>query len=192
MECFLENIILIMKIYTKKGDKGDTQLLGGSMVKKTHIKLECYGTIDELNAFIGNIYDQDISASHKESLLKIQNQLFNLGSCIAFDGKKDKIKLPNVTEKNIEIMERAIDKMDASLPMLKNFILPSGHPIASKCHIARTICRRAERNLVALAEATETNPLHLKYLNRLSDYLFVVARDILFSSGSKETQWQKN
>jgi len=101
-----------MKVYTKKGDKGKTQLLGGSMVNKNHIKLECYGTIDELNAFIGNIYDQEISAFHKEILLKIQNQLFNLGSIISFDGKKDKIKLPNVTAENIEMMENAIDKME--------------------------------------------------------------------------------
>ena len=181
-----------MKIYTKKGDKGKTQLLGGSMVDKNHIKLECYGTIDELNTFIGNIYDQENSAFHKEILFKIQNQLFNLVSIISFDGKKDKIQLPNITTQNIKMMEMAIDKMEEELPMLRNFILPSGHPTASKCHIARTICRRAERNLVALAEATETNPLHLKYLNRLSDYLFVLARDILFSSGSKETQWQKD
>ena len=152
-----------MKIYTKKGDEGNTQLLGGSMVKKNHIKLECYGTIDELNAFIGNIYDQKISEFQKEILLKIQNQLFNLGSCIAFDGKKENIKLPNVTEQNIEMLEKAIDKMDASLPILKNFILPSGLSTVSKCHIARTICRRAERNLVALGEEEKINPLHLKY-----------------------------
>ena len=181
-----------MKIYTKKGDKGKTQLLGGSMVDKNHIKLECYGAIDELNAFIGNIYDQEINASHKENLLKIQNQLFNLGSCIAFDGKKDKIKLPNVTEKNIEIMERAIDKMDASLPMLKNFILPSGLPTVSKCHIARTICRRAERNLVALGQEQEIDRLHLPYLNRLSDYLFVLARVILKENNVQEIEWQKD
>ena len=181
-----------MKIYTKKGDKGKTQLLGGSMVDKNHIKLECYGAIDELNAFIGNIYDQEINASHKENLLKIQNQLFNLGSRIAFDGKKDKIKLPNVTEKNIEIMERAIDKMDASLPMLKNFILPSGLPTVSKCHIARTICRRAERNLVALGQEQEIDRLHLPYLNRLSDYLFVLARVILKENNVQEIEWQKN
>ena len=151
-----------MKVYTKKGDKGNTQLLGGSMVKKNHIKLECYGTIDELNAFIGNIYDQDISAFHKKSLLRIQNQLFNLGSRIAFDGKKEKIKLPNVTEENIEMMEKEIDKMNASLPPLKNFILPSGFPTVSKCHIARTVCRRAERNLVALGQEEKIDPLHLK------------------------------
>jgi cob(I)alamin adenosyltransferase len=181
-----------MKIYTKKGDEGNTQLLGGSMVKKNHIKLECYGTIDELNAFIGNIYDQKISEFHKEILLKIQNQLFNLGSCIAFDGKKENIKLPNVTEQNIEMLEKAIDKMDASLPILKNFILPSGLSTVSKCHIARTICRRAERNLVALGEEEEINPLHLKYLNRLSDYLFVLARFILMENDISATEWEKD
>ena len=181
-----------MKIYTKKGDEGNTQLLGGSMVKKNHIKLECYGTIDELNAFIGNIYDQKIRESHKEILLKIQNQLFNLGSCIAFDGKKESIKLPNVTEKNIEMLEKAIDKMDASLPILKNFILPSGLSTVSKCHIARTICRRAERNLVALGEEEKINPLHLKYLNRLSDYLFVLARFILMENDISATEWEKD
>ena len=181
-----------MKIYTKKGDKGNTQLLGGSMVKKNHIKLECYGTIDELNAFIGNIYDQKISEFQKEILLKIQNQLFNLGSCIAFDGKKESIKLPNVTEQNIEMLEKAIDKMDASLPILKNFILPSGLSTVSKCHIARTICRRAERNLVALGEEEKINPLHLKYLNRLSDYLFVLARFILMENDISATEWEKD
>ena len=180
-----------MKIYTKKGDKGDTQLLGGSMVKKNHIKLECYGTIDELNAFIGNIYDQELSALHKKTLLRIQNQLFNLGSCISFDGKKQNIKLPNITEANIEGLEKEIDKMEASLPVLKNFILPSGSPTASKCHIARTICRRAERNLVALAQKEEVNPLHLKYLNRLSDYLFVLARFILMENNTPSIEWEK-
>ena len=181
-----------MKVYTKKGDKGKTQLFGGSMVNKNHIKLECYGTIDELNAFIGNIYDQEISAFHKEVLLKIQNQLFNLGSIISFDGKKDKIKLPNVTTENIEMMEKAIDKMEESLPMLKNFILPSGHPTASICHIARTVCRRAERNLVALGQEQEINNLHIQYLNRLSDYLFVLARAILKENNAPEIEWQKD
>ena len=180
-----------MKIYTKKGDKGKTQLLGGSMVDKNHIKLECYGTIDELNSFIGNIYDQEISTFHKENLLKIQNQLFNLGSRIAFDEKKYKIKLPNVTEENIELMEKEIDKMDESLPMLKNFILPSGLPTVSKCHIARTICRRAERNLVSLGKEEKIDPLHLKYLNRLSDYLFVLARFILMENGTPAIEWEK-
>ena len=181
-----------MKIYTKKGDKGKTQLLGGSMVDKNHIKLECYGTIDELNAFIGNIYDQEIRIFHKDILFNIQNQLFNLGSIISFDGKKDSIKLPNVKSKNIEMMEKAIDSMEESLPSLKNFILPSGHPSASICHIARTVCRRAERNLVALGQEQEIDPLHIQYLNRLSDYLFVLARAILKENNSTEIEWQKD
>ncbi|HIG32613.1 MAG TPA: cob(I)yrinic acid a,c-diamide adenosyltransferase [Flavobacteriales bacterium] len=181
-----------MKIYTKKGDKGKSQLLGGSMVDKNHIKLECYGTIDELNSFIGNIYDQEISIFHKEILFKIQNQLFNLGSIISFDGEKDKIKLPNITTQNIKMMEKAIDKMEEELPMLRAFILPSGHPTASKCHIARTVCRRAERNLVALSQEEQIDNLYIQYLNRLSDYLFVLARAILKDKNAQEIQWQKD
>ena len=181
-----------MKVYTKKGDKGKTQLLGGSIVDKDHVKLECYGTIDELNSFIGNIYDQDLKEFHKEILLNIQNQLFNLGSVISFDGKKDKIKLPNITSKNIEMLEKAIDKMEESLPMLKNFILPSGHPTTSKCHIARTVCRRAERNLVTLSKTSEIDNLHLQYLNRLSDYLFVLSRAVLKENNAEEIEWEKD
>jgi cob(I)alamin adenosyltransferase len=181
-----------MKVYTKKGDKGKTQLLGGSIVDKDHVKLECYGTIDELNSFIGNIYDQDLKEFHKEILLNIQNQLFNLGSVISFDGKKDKIKLPNITAKNIKMLEKAIDKMEESLPMLKNFILPSGHPTTSKCHIARTVCRRAERNLVTLSKTSEIDNLHLQYLNRLSDYLFVLSRAVLKENNAEEIEWQKD
>ncbi len=181
-----------MKIYTKKGDKGKSQLLGGSMVDKNHIKLECYGTIDELNSFIGNIYDQEISIFHKKILFKIQNQLFNLGSIISFDGEKDKIKLPNITTQNIKMMEKAIDKMEEELPMLRAFILPSGHPTASKCHIARTVCRRAERNLVALSQEEQIDNLYIQYLNRLSDYLFVLARAILKDKNAQEIQWQKD
>jgi cob(I)alamin adenosyltransferase len=181
-----------MKVYTKKGDKGKTQLLGGSIVDKDNVKLECYGTIDELNSFIGNIYDQDLKKLHKEILLNIQNQLFNLGSVISFDGKKDKIKLPNITAKNIEMLEKAIDKMEESFPMLKNFILPSGHPTSSKCHIARTVCRRAERNLVTLSKTSEVDNLHLQYLNRLSDYLFVLSRAVLEENNAEEIEWEKD
>ena len=181
-----------MKIYTKKGDKGKTQLLGGSMVDKNHIKLECYGTIDELNSFIGNIYDQEINTAHKEILFKIQNQLFNLGSIISFDGEKNKIKLPNITTQNITLLEKSIDKMDEELPMLRAFILPSGHPVASKCHIARTVCRRAERNLVTLSQKEQIDNLHIQYLNRLSDYLFVLARAILKDNNAQEIEWEKD
>jgi cob(I)alamin adenosyltransferase len=181
-----------MKVYTKKGDKGKTQLLGGSMVDKDHAKLECYGTIDELNSFIGNVYDQELNSFHKEILLKIQNQLFNLGSIISFDGEKNKIKLPNIKIENIKMLEKAIDKMEENLPKLRSFILPSGHPTASKCHIARTVCRRAERNLVTLSKTTKIDMLHLQYLNRLSDYLFILSRAILKDNGGTEIEWQKD
>jgi cob(I)alamin adenosyltransferase len=181
-----------MKVYTKKGDKGKTQLLGGSMVNKDHAKLECYGTIDELNSFIGNVYDQELNSFHKEILLKIQNQLFNLGSIISFDGEKNKIKLPNIKIENIKMLEKAIDKMEENLPKLRSFILPSGHPTASKCHIARTVCRRAERNLVTLSKTTKIDMLHLQYLNRLSDYLFILSRAILKDNGDTEIEWQKD
>ena len=180
-----------MKIYTKKGDQGDTYLLGGSVVKKNHIKLECYGTIDELNAFIGHIYDQLDNDSQKKILLKIQNQLFNIGSCIAFDGKEYNIKLPKIKEDDILMLEKEIDKMDALLPSLNNFILPSGHSIVSQCHIGRTVCRRAERNLVALSEKDEIDTIHLKYLNRLSDYLFILGRFILMEKNISAVQWEK-
>ena len=181
-----------MNIYTKKGDKGETQLLGGSVVRKNHIRLECYGTIDELNAFIGNICDQKINVIHKKTLIKIQNQLFNLGSCIAFDKINKNIKPPNITDSTIKMLECEIDNMDDALPILRNFILPSGLPEVSKCHIARTVCRRAERNLVSLAQEEYIDPLHLKYLNRLSDYLFVLARHILMENKIPAVEWQKN
>ena len=181
-----------MKIYTKKGDSGSTQLLGGTIVKKNHIRLECYGTIDELNAFVGNIYDDIEKKSHKKFLYKIQNQLFNLGSCIAYDGKKSTLNLPNISENDVSLIESEIDKIDNKLPVLKNFILPSGHTIASKCHIARTVCRRAERNLIAIEQEESINHLHLIYLNRLSDYLFVLARSILMENDIPAVEWQKD
>ena len=180
-----------MKIYTKKGDKGNTQLLGGKSVRKNHVKLECYGTIDELNSFIGNIYDNPIDNLQKKNLLKIQNQLFNLGCQIASNTNNTKLSLPNIKEENITFLEEEIDKMDTLLPKLDNFILPSGTPSASKCHIARTVCRRAERNLISLSEIENINPLHIKYLNRLSDYLFVLARFILMNNNISEVKWQK-
>lgn len=180
-----------MKIYTKKGDKGMTQLLGGRAIKKSNIKIECYGTVDELNAFIGNIYDQQISTHQKATLLKVQNQLFNLGSCIARETNSNDSSLPNITQDDVIILEKEIDNMDASLPTLKNFILPSGMPTVSKCHIARTVCRRAERNLVALSKEESINPLHIQYLNRLSDYLFVLARFILQENNISSIKWQK-
>lgn len=181
-----------MKIYTKKGDQGKTQLLGGEIVRKNNDRISSYGTIDELNAFIGNIYDQDISRSQKETLFKIQNHLFNIGSIIAFDGKKKNIKLPTIKSKEIELLEKSIDEMQDKLPLLKEFILPSGHSIASLCHIARAVCRRAERHLVSLSENENINKFIIPYLNRLSDYLFVLARYIAKEKGGSEISWEKN
>ena len=180
-----------MKIYTKKGDKGETSLLGGSKVKKDNIRLESYGTVDELNAFIGHIHDQEISENHKAILLKIQNQLFNLGSILSFDGKKSQINLPKITKRNIQMLEAEIDKMEEKLAPLKDFILPSGHAISSLCHIARTVCRRAERRVVELQAKEKISSNCLEYLNRLSDYLFVLARGILKEKKCSEITWIK-
>ena len=180
-----------MKIYTKKGDKGETSLLGGSKVNKDNIRLEAYGTVDELNAFIGHIHDQEISENHKTILLKIQNQLFNLGSVLSFDGKKSQINLPEITKTNIQMLEAEIDKIEEMLSPLKDFILPSGHTIASLCHIARTVCRRAERRVVELQTKERISPNCLEYLNRLSDYLFVLARGILKEKNCSEITWIK-
>ena len=179
-----------MKIYTKKGDRGKTQLLGGSMVKKFDIRIEAYGNIDELNAFIGHIYDQKINKNHKEFLFFIQNQLLNLGSIISFDGKKDKIILPKITTMEVEKIEKEIDELEKSLNPLKNFILPSGHPISSMCHIARTVCRRAERGIVLLNSQTRINEICIIFLNRLSDYLFVLSRVILVEKNREEIYWK--
>tara|TARA_B100001758_G_C18383400_1_gene598592 strand:+ start:702 stop:1247 length:546 start_codon:yes stop_codon:yes gene_type:complete len=181
-----------MKIYTKNGDKGLTQLLGKRKVSKDNIRIECYGSIDELNAHIGNIYDQDISNRHKKILLSIQNSLFNLGSNIAFDPSNKGVAPININENHVILLEKEIDGMDSSLEELTSFILPSGNNISSKCHIARTICRRAERNLVSLSKKEETNAVHIKYLNRLSDYLFVLARKILQEKNIKEVIWEKS
>ena len=180
-----------MKIYTKKGDKGESSLLGGTKVRKDNIRLEAYGTVDELNAYIGHIHDQEISKNHKVILLKIQNQLFNLGCLLSFDGKKLQIKLPVITKENILDLENEIDKMEKELPPLTEFILPCGHTIFSLCQITRTICRRAERRVVQLQSKQEISATCLEYLNRLSDYLFVLARLILQEKKGSEISWIK-
>ena len=182
-----------MKIYTKKGDKGKTQLLGGTMVDKFDSKIEAYGNIDELNSFIGHIHDQDINKNHKKFLVFIQKQLLNLGSIISFDGTKESIKLPQVLTDDIQKIEREIDLIEERLPQLTQFILPSGHPISSLCHIARTVCRRAERELFGLYKKDNSlDFIYLKFLNRLSDYLFVLSRSILYENKKEEVLWQKN
>ena len=180
-----------MKIYTKTGDKGKTQLLGGSKVKKNHSRLEAYGTIDELNAYMGNIFDQKIDQISNIALLKIQNSLFDLGSNIAYDHKNSLIKLQHLDENDVLDIEKEIDRMEKKLPILTNFILPSGHKTTSICHITRTVCRRAERNLVELMQHDSCDEINIKYLNRLSDYLFVLARYNLAINNISEILWEK-
>ncbi|MDB9895260.1 cob(I)yrinic acid a,c-diamide adenosyltransferase [Flavobacteriales bacterium] len=181
-----------MKIYTKQGDKGKTQLLGGTIVDKDHERIECYGSIDELNAYIGHIFDHKIPKQTKDILKIIQNKLFDMGSNIAFDKKNKNIILPVLSEKDIALLEEEIDNMEKNLPALTNFILPSGNKIASLTHIARTVCRRTERRLVQLIDLSKSENIHLKYLNRLSDFLFVLSRFIIIINDDKEIIWEKN
>ena len=179
-----------MKIYTKKGDAGKTQLLGGETVTKYNLRVIAYGNIDELNAFIGHISDQKIKKEHKDFLTFIQVQLLNLGSIIAFDGNKNSIELPIVTEDDIFKIENEIDGLEKELFPLTEFILPSGHPISSLCHIARTVCRRAERKVVLLSNKEDVGLISIKFLNRLSDYLFVLSRTILKDNNRSEVYWK--
>lgn len=179
-----------MKIYTKKGDEGKTSLIGGTRVPKHHIRIEAYGTVDELNSWIGLLRDQPINQGHIDLLLLIQDTLFTIGSHLASDPEATKMKLPELSEDAVSTLEAAMDNMDASLPEMRNFVLPGGNSIVSICHIARTVCRRAERNTVHLSETDTVSPLILKYLNRLSDYFFVLSRKLTAETGSKEIPWK--
>jgi cob(I)alamin adenosyltransferase len=179
------------KIYTRTGDKGQTSLIGGTRVPKFHPRIEAYGTIDELNSYIGLIRDQDIDEHFKKVLLEIQDRLFTAESIIALDpGAEVKIKLPALGEADITLLENEIDSMNEVLPELKSFILPGGHPIVSYCHIARCICRRAERQTIRLAQSQAVEELVIQYLNRLSDFLFVLARRLGKDLGVDETLWK--
>jgi len=185
-----------MKIYTKKGDKGITSLFGGKKVPKYHIRVEAYGTIDELNAYIGLLHDQSIGEAIKTSLFKIQNELFVIGSSLAtppeskkLKSGKERLQIEKINPQQISFLENEIDRMNESLPTMTHFILPGGHTIVSYCHIARNICRRAERRIVALSEESHVDETILSYLNRLSDYLFVLARKLTLDLGAKEILW---
>ncbi len=177
-----------MKIYTKKGDTGTTGLIGGTRVPKHHIRIESYGTIDELNSYVGLIRDQEIDKETKATLIEIQDRLFTLGSLLAAD-ENTKMVLPQVFTSDVEFLEQEIDKMDESLEVMKSFVLPGGHPTVSYTHIARCICRRAERLTVQLSEEFEINTIIIQYLNRLSDYLFTLSRKLTKDLGAIEQPW---
>jgi cob(I)alamin adenosyltransferase len=185
-----------MKVYTKTGDKGTTALFGGTRVPKHHIRIETYGTVDELNSNLGFLRDQKIGSHSDEVILRIQNRLFTIGSMLATDPKKAKLKsgkerldIEKISFSDIELLETEIDKMDESLPQMTHFVLPGGHPAVSVCHICRSICRRAERLAVALNELEPFDEKILTYLNRLSDYLFVLARKLTSDLGVEEVKW---
>lgn len=185
-----------MKIYTKTGDSGTTALFGGSRVPKHHLRIESYGTVDELNSNIGMIRSYEIDAHSKNTLIQIQNHLFTIGATLATDPKravlksgKERLNIEKVNEEKIKLLEDEMDRMNQTLPPITHFILPGGSPLVSSCHIARTVCRRAERRATALAEENEVDPLVIKYLNRLSDYLFVLARKLSIDTTAEEIQW---
>ncbi|MEO6521086.1 MAG: cob(I)yrinic acid a,c-diamide adenosyltransferase [Mucilaginibacter sp.] len=178
-----------MKIYTKTGDKGLTSLIGGTRVAKHHIRIESYGTVDELNSYIGLIRDQDIVAKHKEVLKEVQDRLFTIGASLAADPEKSKMKIPDLHTEDIELLEKEIDRMDTELPPLRHFILPGGSNAVSFCHIARCVCRRAERLSVHLSEDSFVEEKVIIYLNRLSDYLFTLGRKIGNEQQIVENEW---
>ena len=181
-----------VKIYTKGGDKGETSLLGGTRVLKSHDRVEAYGNLDELNSFIGLIRDQEIHIHYREVLTRIQENLFIAEALIARDPEKEIQPLPILKEEDILLLENEIDQMNEDLPPIRNFILPGGHTTVSYCHIARTVCRRAERSLIRLNKNSPVEDIIIRFLNRLSDYLFVLARKTGKDAGAVETSWITN
>lgn len=179
-----------MKIYTKTGDKGTTALFGGKRVSKADLRIDTYGTIDELNSWIGMVRDLEVNQKRKDVLVEIQDRLFTIGSILATEPGNTKVKIPSLAEADILFLEKEIDAMDAALPPMRFFVLPGGHTVISHCHVARTVCRRSERLIIAL-HAQETVPDEvIKYINRLSDYLFVLSRMVAHELRAEETPWK--
>jgi cob(I)alamin adenosyltransferase len=178
-----------MKIYTKTGDQGTTALFGGKRVSKSDLRIDAYGTVDELNSHIGLLRDLTDNKERHALLIDIQNTLFVLGSNLAVEPGNEKVTVPEVQESSVSALENAIDAMDAELPPMRNFVLPGGHVHVSYCHIARCVCRRAERLVVALFDFEPGNPLIIHYLNRLSDYLFVLSRKMAVELNADEIPW---
>jgi len=179
-----------MKIYTKTGDQGTTSLFGGKRVSKADLRIDSYGTVDELNAYIGMLRDQEVNHKRKDFLLEIQDRLFTIGSILATEPGNTKVKIPALQEQNIQSLEREIDSIEEGLPSMRVFVLPGGHTSVSFGHIARTVCRRAERLTVALDQQEKVDTLVIQYLNRLSDYLFVLCRKMASELGAEETPWK--
>lgn len=178
-----------MKIYTKTGDKGETSLIGGTRVPKYHLRIETYGTVDELNSYLGLIRDQELPEAQRALLKEIQDRLFTIGSSLASDPERSRMQIPDLHDEDITLLEEQMDAMTAGLPELRHFILPGGQTTASFCHVARCICRRAERLAVHLAGESYVDPRVIMYLNRLSDFLFTFARQVAHQHGAEENVW---
>jgi len=179
-----------MKIYTKGGDKGNTSLLGGSRVLKSNIRIHAYGTVDELNSYIGLLADQEVNRGRVDFIRAIQSTLFTIGSHLAAASEMDTSKLPEIAEPQVELLEKAIDEMDEALPELKSFLLPGGHQSVSFGHVSRCVCRRAERLVIQLGDENFVPPIIITYLNRLSDYLYVLSRKMGQELGVEEIPWK--
>lgn len=185
------------KIYTKTGDAGLTSLIGGTRLPKQHLRIEAYGTVDELNSHIGLLRDVITVKETVGLLISIQDRLFTIGSHLAADpkiylseNKSNKMSLPPINEKDVEVLEQAIDLISEQVPEMKSFILPGGHVFVSYCHIARCVCRRAERAVLRLTEYEKVDTIHSKYLNRLSDYLFMLSRQLTMQLNANEIPWK--
>lgn len=185
-----------MKIYTKTGDEGMTALFGGTRVPKHNIRIQSYGTVDELNSWLGLLRDQDIAKEYQQLLMKIQENLFTAGAILATDPEKallksgkERLNIPKISPADVTLLENEMDKMDALLPAMTHFVLPGGHPTVSYCHIARTVCRRAERMACLLHENQPIDATVLSYLNRLSDFLFVLSRKLSYDLKADEIKW---
>ena len=179
-----------MKIYTRTGDSGETSLYGGQRVSKAELRIDAYGTVDELNAWIGMLRDQPVNKKRTELLIHIQDRLFTMGSRLATLDVSGMVSLPKLEEKDITQLELEIDRMDKTLPPMRSFVLPGGHQAVSTGHVARTVCRRAERLVVTLGRHETIEPVILAYLNRLSDYLFVLCRAMAGELHVTEAPWK--
>lgn len=179
-----------MKIYTKTGDKGTTSLIGGTRLSKAHVRIDAYGTVDELNSYIGMLRDQPVNENRRELLKEIQDRLFTIGSHLASESDQTKRILPDLLEDDVKVLESAMDVIDLQVPPLRAFVLPGGHPSVSFGHIARTVCRRAERAVIHLQQGEEVEEIVIRYLNRLSDYLFMLCRAMTYELNIEEVTWK--
>ncbi|MFT4770489.1 MAG: cob(I)alamin adenosyltransferase [Cryomorphaceae bacterium] len=181
-----------MKIYTKTGDEGKTSLLGGSRVAKYHLRIESYGTVDELNTAVGMLRSLELPSGIAEVLIEIQNKLFTIGSQLASEPGEPKFKIPKLLAEDTVYLETKIDEMEEELPVMRNFVLPGGHPSVAQAHVARCICRRAERIVLHLKDESEVPAEIPVYLNRLSDFFFVLSRKLAKDLGAEEIPWKSN